>query len=124
MIEIALGTGIIIAIFLFSSFLQRLGVPVPAGVLGLILFYGALQTGVVKLSWVERAATFLLRHMVLFFIPLTVGLMDIGSLLSQQAWIIFTSLVLSFLAVILVTGLLGNRLLASASDHPDTGTLP
>ena len=119
MTEFVLGNGIIIAIFLLGDVLHRLGVPIPGGVLGLLLFYAGLQMGVVKLKWVERAAGFLLRHMVLLFIPLTVGLVDMGSLLSHQGWIIIASLVLSFLAVLLVTGLLGDRLLAAADDRTE-----
>ena len=116
MTEFVLGNVIIVAIFLLGDFLHRLGVPIPGGVLGLLLFYAGLQMGVVKLRWVERAAGFLLRHMVLLFIPLTVGLVDMGALISRQGWTIIASLVLSFLAVLLVTGLLGDRLLAAAND--------
>ena len=117
MIESLLGTCIIVGIFLLGDFLHRLGVPIPGGVLGLLLFYAALLSGVVKLKWVERAAGFLLRHMVLLFVPLTVGLMDMGGLLSRQAWAITASLIVSFLAVLLTTGLLGNRLLAPAHQE-------
>jgi holin-like protein len=81
--------------------------------------YAGLQTGLVKLKWVERAANFLLRHMVLFFIPLTVGLIDMGALLSHQVWIICISLVSSFLAVLLSTGLLGDRLLRSVGGESE-----
>lgn len=111
------GASIIIAIFLLGDFLHRIGVPIPGGVLGLLLFYGALLIGLVKLQWVERAAGFLLRHMVLLFVPLTVGLMDMGTLLSRQALAITTSLVVSFLAVLSTTGLLGRWLLVPARDQ-------
>jgi len=122
MLELVLGTAIITAIFLLGDFLHRLGVPIPAGVLGLLLFYGGLQAGVLKLRWVDKAARLLLRHMVLLFIPLTLGLMDMGKLISQHGWVICSSLVLSFLAVLLVTGLLADRLLASENDRTETET--
>ena len=120
MLEAVLGTAIIIAIFLIGEFFHRLGAPIPGGVLGLLLFYGGLQSGLVKLKWVDRAARFLLRHMVLLFLPLTVGLMDMGKLISRYAWVICSSVVLSFLAVLLVTGLLGDRLLATKHDRTET----
>jgi len=60
--------------------------------------------------------------MVLLFIPLTLGLMDMGKLISQHGWVICSSLVLSFLAVLLVTGLLADRLLASENDRTETET--
>lgn len=121
MIEFLFGTAVIVAIFLLGDLLHRFVAPIPAGVLGLLLFYVGLQLGLVKLRWVERAASFLLRHMVLLFIPLTVGLMDLDKVLARQWWIICTSLLLSFLAVLLVTGLLGEHLLAPAENQPNTG---
>ncbi len=51
--------------------------------LGLLAFYLAMSAGLVKLKWVERTSSFLLRHMVLMFVPLTVGLMDMGVLLQK-----------------------------------------
>lgn len=71
----------------------------------------ALSAGLVKLEWVEQAASLLLRHMVLLFVPLTVGLMEMGQVLQRQALAIIASLLVSWLAVLLTTGLLGRWLL-------------
>ena len=111
MLDFLRGISVLAALFLLGSFLHRWGVPIPGGVLGLLLFYAALLAGAIPLRWVERAADFLLRHMVLLFVPLTVGLMDMGPLLSRQAVAILASLVVSFLAVLLPTGLLAQWLL-------------
>jgi holin-like protein len=102
-----LGIAIVMGLFLLGTLLHRVGVPIPGGVLGLLLFYGVLADGLVKLQWAERAANLLLRHMVLLFVPLTVGLMEMGRMLSRQAFALTASLVVSFLAVLLTTGLLG-----------------
>ena len=116
MIEYLLGFGILTAFFLLGTLLHGLGVPIPGGVLGLILFYLSMQLGLVKLKWVERAAGLLLRHMVLLFVPLTVGLMEMGPLLSKQALAITASLLVSLAAVILTTGLLGRWLMPTEPD--------
>jgi holin-like protein len=105
------GIGLLVAFFLAGSALHAVGVPIPGGVLGLVLFYLSLSTGLVKAKWVERAAALLLRHMVLLFVPLTVGLMDMGHVLSRQWFAILASLVVSLVAVLLTTGLLGRWLL-------------
>lgn len=118
MINFVLGTAIIVGIFLLGDLLHRIGVPIPGGVLGLLLFYVGLQLRIIKLEWVERAAGFLLRHMILLFLPLTVGLMDMGGVLSRQFGAICLSLVVSFVAVLLVTGLLGERFLGPTSAEP------
>jgi len=118
MFELVRGLAIVVAIFLAGNWLHAHGVPIPGGVLGLLLFYGAMLTGVLKLRWVERAANLLLRHMVLLFVPLTVGLMDMGGILSRQAFAILASLLVSFLAVLLTTGLLARWLLHPQPASP------
>lgn len=117
-LDLARGLVLIVAIFLAGSWLHAHGVPIPGGVLGLLLFYCLLLSGLVKLRWIERAASLLLRHMVLLFVPLTVGLMDMGPLLSRQAVAILASLIVSFLAVLLTTGLLARWLLQPVPAAP------
>jgi holin-like protein len=107
--------------FLLGTLLHKGGAPIPGGVLGLILFYLALQIGLIKLKWVERAAGLLLRHMVLLFVPLTVGLMEMGPLLSKQALAITASLLVSVAAVLLTTGLLGRWLLPAVAEEELNG---
>jgi len=111
MIEYLLGFAILTAFFLLGTLLHGLGFPIPGGVLGLLLFFVALSAGVIELKWVERAAGLLLRHMVLLFVPLTVGLMEMGPVLSRQAVAITASLLVSVTAVLVTTGLLGSWLL-------------
>ena len=112
MFDLARGLALLVGFFLLGGFLHRVGVPIPGGVLGLLLLYVALTTGLVPLAWLQRAADLLLRHMVLLFVPLTVGLMDLGRVLSRQAFALSASLIVSFLAVLLTTGLLGRWLVA------------
>lgn len=124
MFDFLRGTAILLIFFFGGSWLHRRGVPIPGGVLGLLLFFFALVSGILKLSWVERAANFLLRHMVLLFVPLTVGLMDLGPLLSRQAGAILASLVLSFVVVLLTAGLLARWLLANVPADERTAEEP
>lgn len=105
------GFAILVVFLLLGMLLHQVGVPIPGGVLGLLAFYLTMSAGLVKLSWVEKAAGVLLRHMVLLFVPLTVGLMDMGPVLSKHLWAIVASLVVSLVAVFLTTGLLGRWLL-------------
>lgn len=117
--DLARGMLIVVGIFFAGGWLHRHGVPIPGGVLGLLLFYLALLTGIIRLAWVERAANLLLRYMVLLFVPLTVGLMEFGHILSRQAGAILVSLFASFLAVLWTTGLLGKWFLRESRN--DTG---
>jgi holin-like protein len=110
-LESVLGFLLLTAFFLLGDLLHRLGAPIPGGVLGLLLLYLALHTKILKMKWVDRTAGAMLRHMVLLFVPLTVGLMEVGPVLGQHAWAIAASLLVSWTAVVLTTGLLGHWLL-------------
>src|SRR5690625_255983 len=57
-----------------SIIVQYLHIPIPGNVLGMIILFISLITGVIKLKWIERAASFLLKHIVFFFITITVGI--------------------------------------------------
>lgn len=111
MLDFLRGVALLVVFNFAGVGVHRLGVPLPAGVLGLLLLFVALSLGLMKLAWVERAASFLLRHMVLLFVPLTVGLIDAWRVAQRQALALGASLVVSFVAVLLTTGLLGRWLL-------------
>ncbi|WP_253958177.1 CidA/LrgA family protein [Metabacillus halosaccharovorans] len=78
---------ILIAIYTGSNFIVRqTSLPVPGNVLGMILLFLCLTTGIVKLKYIEKAAEFLIKHLSLFFIPYAVGLMTYGKLIQTSGW--------------------------------------
>lgn len=83
---------------------EQLHLPFPGNVMGLLLLFVLLVTGVIKLSWIENAASFLIRHLAFFFIPIAVGLMEVGGLLMTNGIAIITALVVSAVVGFLVTG--------------------
>ena len=124
MIDYLRGFALIVGFLFLGVLLHHLGAPIPGGVLGLLLLYVALSLGLMKLNWVEKTANLLLRHMALMFVPLTVALVDMGSVLGKQAVPIVGSLVISLVIALLTTGLLGRWLLPSESVLPESELLP
>ncbi|HEY0306789.1 MAG TPA: CidA/LrgA family protein [Acidobacteriaceae bacterium] len=106
-----LGFAIILVFQLLGFGLHRLGIPLPGGVLGLLLFTTALAIGIVKLEWVEHTADFLVQHMLLLFIPLMAGLTQMSAELRRDGVALLASVVVSLLAVLLTTGGLAHFLL-------------
>jgi holin-like protein len=99
------GLAILLAFNLLGLALQKWArVPLPGNVIGLVLFTACLFAGVVKLEWVEGAAQFLLRHMLLFFAPVIVGVIAFEALLRREWLAVTVGLVGSWLAVLLATG--------------------
>jgi holin-like protein len=112
-----IGFAILVGFQLFGMALHKLGVPLPGAVLGLILFVAALATGLVKVQWVERTANFLVKHMLLLFIPLMVGLPEMSGELRRDGIALVASLVVSLLAVLLTTGGLAHIFLPEPNDE-------
>lgn len=96
-----------------------LNIPIPGNVIGMMLLFICLMTGVIKLDWINEAASFLLKHLVFFFIPITVGIMTFGSIFVAYGVplfiILFGSGILGFILTAWVTQLLGKRKRVRAS---------
>lgn len=55
---------------------QWLHLPVPGSIIGAIILFALLKSGIVRLQWIERGANLLLAQMLLFFIPPCVGIIQ------------------------------------------------
>lgn len=79
-------------------------IPIPGSVLGMLLLFLLLCTGIIKEKWIIMAAEPLLKHLAFFFIPIAVGLMEWGELFTQKGHLLFLPLVISTLVALLITG--------------------
>lgn len=78
--------------------------PIPGNVVGMILLFVLLVTGILKLEWVEGAGGFLTKHLAFFFIPIAVGIMAYKDILLSQGAVFALGLLGSLAVGILVTG--------------------
>ncbi len=97
-------------VFLFLIFragqwgVARFHVPLPGNVLGMLLLFGLLSTGLVRESWIQEGATLLTKHLAFFFVPIAVGLMAWGPLFRREGHWLLLALVVSTLAALLASG--------------------
>jgi len=99
------GFAILLAFHLLGLLIQKwTSLPLPANVIGLILFTACLFLKIVKIEWVEESARFLLKHMLLFFMPFVVGTMVWFGEIRDSALAIVGGLLLSTLLSLAVTG--------------------
>jgi len=90
-----LGLFILLLFQLAGTALERFaGVPLPGNVIGLVLLLGALSLGWVKVEWIEAAASWLLKHMLLFFAPIVAGTIVFFPLMAKEWAAIAASLLL------------------------------
>ena len=78
---------------------------IPGSVVGMLLLFGALSAGWLRPWRMKRAAGFLLDNMMLFFIPVGVGLIASYSLVSK-----YLAAILSTVLVIVVVGMIEQKL--------------
>lgn len=90
--------------FLGEVLKELLPFPIPASIYGLLLMFGALCSGIMKLEQVEDTADFLVGIMPVLFIPAGVGLMKEWEILSQVWLPLAVIIVVSTITVMVVTG--------------------
>lgn len=73
-VRVFAGGLVLYGFFLLGGVLSdALGLPLPGSVLGMVLLWGALEAGVVKLAWIVEGATTLIGLFGLLFVPAGVG---------------------------------------------------
>ena len=82
-----------------------LHLPFSGGVVGLLLMVALLLGGVVRPSFVDHGAEWLLSNMLLFFIPLIVSVVQFTQVLEREGVRLFAAIGIGFLSVLMVTAL-------------------
>jgi holin-like protein len=118
------GLLVLLGFFGLGTLANRwLHVPMPGNLLGMLLLTVCLCLGWVKLETVERTGSFLLKHMMLFFVPIMVGVAQYLDVLKQDPWPVFVSLLAGPLCVMAVSGVVVQRCLdrgKSAAESQNT----
>jgi holin-like protein len=96
-----LQAGFFVLVFLIArSLTVALGLPVPPGVLGLLVVLAALRLRVLSVARVEAGGDLLLRHLPLFLVPIAVGLLAwVGALRGEWPRLVAILAVSTVLAV-------------------------
>jgi holin-like protein len=98
--------SIIIGFLLLGyCFVNLFSLPVPASVVGMILLFLFLLTGVIKLEWIEKVSSFQLKHLPLLFIPPIASLFISSSIFQILHWDIMIILMVSSVSCLLGTAL-------------------
>jgi len=95
---------ILIICFIGEVLNKVVSIPLPGSIIGMILLFICLLTGVIKLEMIDDISKFLLDHLAFFFIPAGVGLLAyVGILEANLLPILVICFVTTFL-VMVVTG--------------------
>ncbi|PKR85507.1 CidA/LrgA family protein [Heyndrickxia camelliae] len=95
---------LIISFLLVGQLITRfLTIHIPGSIIGMILLFLLLLSGIIKLEWVEKMAVFNLKHLTLLFIPLIISMCLSPTFLTLLHWSIITILIFSSLICMLGT---------------------
>lgn len=89
--QIIIGFFIILAHLVAGNLLSSLiGGFIPGSVIGMVLIFISLLTGIVKDHQIRTVATFLTDNMTMFFLPAFMGIMDLWGIIKMNmvAWVV------------------------------------
>ncbi|NLS12942.1 CidA/LrgA family protein [Vibrio sp. SM6] len=66
---------------------------IPGSVIGMLVLFAAMASGLIQPQWVQPSAHFIIRYMIVLFVPVSVGLMQHFELLVANAIPILASAV-------------------------------
>lgn len=105
-INFTIGLGIIFLILYLSKFILNLAhITFPAPILGIIILFALLKVGIIKEAWIEKFCNFMLKNMILFFIPIFVGIITYTDIISKNFLAIIMTIFITTSLVIVVVGL-------------------
>jgi len=97
--------AILIVIYQMGSLITRFfSLKIPGNVIGILLLLVLLWTRVIKVEQIDLAATWLLKHLSFFFIPIAVGLMTLGPIFLNKGIVILFVLITSTFIGLLSAG--------------------
>lgn len=97
--------GMLFAVFMIGEWIQSmLHLPVPGSVIGLIILFILLSTGVMNERFIKQGALFMNRHLVLFFIPATVGILQYYEFFIGKGILLILVTVVSTICVMISSG--------------------
>jgi len=111
---------LILTICFSGEVINRLfGLPIPGNIIGMIMLFLCLYTGIVKLEMIADIARFLLDHLAFFFVPAGVGLMAYLDII-ESSWP--TILLISLITTIIVMLITGHTVQLLKGGKKDEGT--
>lgn len=105
-------------ILLISKIIESfIPIPMPASVIGLVLLFIALCTGIVKLGQVESVGTALTNNISFLFVPAGISVINSLQILSQSPVLIILLIIISTILLLISTGF-ASQLLVTKSLFP------
>ena len=98
--------SIILSIYFLGEIIQKAsGIPIPGNVIGMLILFFGLYTGIIKLNLIGKISEFLLDNLAFFFLPAGISLITCFTLLEGKLTAIIAVSLISTVVTMAVTGL-------------------
>jgi holin-like protein len=98
--------GILLAFWIVGEFVSSLFagiIVIPGAIMGMLLLFLALTTGILKESHIRETSDFFLNNIAFFFIPASIGVLAVADALRGSAIKLFTIAIVSTFITMVVT---------------------
>lgn len=85
--------------------------PIPGSIIGMLLLLLALTTKMLPVRFIETGSMFILKHLPLLFLPVTVGILQFLDLFSGDGILLIFITLISTIMVMVASGFLGQTLI-------------
>ncbi|PWU66850.1 MULTISPECIES: CidA/LrgA family protein [Gracilibacillus] len=84
---------------------------IPGSIIGMLLFFLLLQVKAIRVHWIEKGIDLLLKDMPIFFVPVTVGIVEYLDFLNGKGILILPIAFVSTLIVTVITAIISQKIL-------------
>lgn len=117
-LRIIVQIGVLFLFFLIGSGIQKLfKLIIPGSVIGLVLLFLCLFFNILPEMWVKEGASLMTRHLILFFIPATVGIMNYFDLFIGSGFMLVVITIVSSLIVLVTAGFVSEKIATRKDTH-------
>ncbi|WP_332633817.1 CidA/LrgA family protein [Halalkalibacter flavus] len=111
MIRIMVHIAILTCFYLIGASIQRqFGLAIPGSIIGMLLLFLVLITKILPVRYIEEGSSFILRHMPLLFLPVTVGILQFLDVFAGRGFLLILITLISTMMVMVISGLVGQNL--------------
>ncbi|MFC4388845.1 CidA/LrgA family protein [Gracilibacillus marinus] len=111
-IKIVLQISVLFLFFYIGEWIQSsLSLIIPGSIIGMLLFLILLLTGIIPEKFIKDGLDLLLKDMPLFFIPVTVGIVNLLHVFAGKGLLMLGIALISTIIVIYTTGLLTQKIM-------------
>lgn len=109
--------GFLFCLYYIGNFIQiKLHLMIPGSIIGMFILFCLLNISFFKDKWIRDGSNFLSKHLTLFFIPATVGIIQYSSILNVKGFVSVLIVLFSTLLVMACTAKM-SYLLSSRKDQ-------